>query len=208
VWVFSAPKPGMVAHVKDEAIPYRQTALVAPWTWSVFSLVPHGPTHEDNGSDELTVQNLGSGAAPAGKLLQANGTGGWSLVDYAPGTLPELYYSSYTTPFSTSSGTYQQVHRFTTPSLSAGSFIVIVQADLDTTNAGNVTDARVQIDDTTTIVNRIGPVAYVGGNTPLIGVRIVVLTTGTHTIDFDIRKASGNGNVIMKACYVQLWKVA
>ena len=166
----------------------------------------HAPTHSKGGSDEVLAQNLGSGAAPAGKLLQSNGTGGWDLVDY-PSSTPELNYDSYTTPYSTSSGTYQQVWRYTTPALSAGEFIVIVQADLDTTNAGNVTDARVQIDDTTTIASWIGPVAYVGGNKPLIGIRIVVFTAGTHNIDFDVRKAGGNGNVIMKACYVQIWKV-
>lgn len=206
-WVFTTPRAGTVAHVKDELQPVRQTALAAPWAWSPFSLSPHASTHEDGGSDELTVQNLGSGAAPTGKLLQTDGFGGWDLVDY-PTTTPELNYGSYTTPYSTSSGTYQQVWRYTTPALSAGSFIVIVQADLDTTNAGNVTDARVQVDDTTTIVSRIGPVAYVGGNMPLIGIRIQVFTAGTHYLDFDIRKVSGNGNVIMKACYVQIWRVA
>lgn len=207
-WVFSTPKAGTVAHVKDEAQPVRQTALVAPWAWSPFSLAPHATTHEDGGSDELTVQNLGSGAATAGKLLQADGTGGWDLVDYVPGTPPELNYDSYTTPYSTSSSSYQQVWRYTTPSLPAGSYILIVQADLNTTNAGNVTDTRVQVDDTVTIAAWIGPVAYVGGVKPLIGIRIQALTAGTHYFDFDIRKASGNGNVIMTACYVQLWRVA
>jgi hypothetical protein len=205
-WVFTTPKAGTVVHVRDEAQPVRQTALAAPWSWSLFSLVPHASTHEDGGSDELTVQNLGSGAAPIGKLLQADGAGGWDLVDY-PSPTPELNYGSYTTPYSTSSGSYQQVWRYTTPALSAGSFIVIVQADLNTTNAGNVTNARVQIDDVTTIASWIGPVAYVGGNKPLIGIRIHVFTAGTHNIDFDIRKASGNGNVIMTACYVQIWRV-
>jgi hypothetical protein len=207
-WVFSTPKPGMVAHVKDEAIPYRQTALVAPWTWSVFSLTPHAPTHEDNGSDELTVQNLGSGAAPAGKLLQSNGTGGWNLVDYVPGTPPELNSDLSTTPFSTSSGTYQQARRYTTPALLGGTYFIAVQAWLDTTNAGNVTDARIQIDDTTDIASWIAPVGYVGGTTPLIGVATGALSAGAHNIDFDIRKASGNGNVIIKRFYVTLWRVS
>lgn len=206
-WVFTTPRAGTVAHVKDEAQPVRQTALVAPWTWSVFSLVPHATTHNDGGSDELTVQLLGSGTAPAGKLLQANGTGGWSLVDYVPGTAPELNTGESTTPFSTSSGTYQQAWRYTTPVLLGGTYFIAVQAWLDTTNAGNVTDARIQIDDTTTIASWIAPVGYVGGTSPLIGVATGALSAGAHNIDFDIRKASGNGNVIIKRFYVTIWRV-
>lgn len=206
IWIFTTPKTGTVAHVRDEAQPVRQTALVAPWAWTLLPAI-HASTHDDGGSDELTVQNLGSGVAAAGKLLQADGLGGWNLVDYVPGTPPDLNYNSYLTPYSTSSSSYQRVWRYTTPSLSAGSYIVIAQADLNTTNSGNVTDARVQVDDTTTIASWVGPVAYVGGNKPLIGIRIQILTAGVHDIDFDIRKASGNGNVIMTACYVQLWRV-
>jgi len=40
----------------------------------------HASTHEQGGSDELTVQNLGSGAAPSGQLLETDGTGGFSLI--------------------------------------------------------------------------------------------------------------------------------
>ncbi len=36
----------------------------------------HATTHNDGGSDEITVQNLGSSSAPAGEVLTANGAGG------------------------------------------------------------------------------------------------------------------------------------
>jgi hypothetical protein len=71
-----------------------------------------------------------------------------------------------------------------------------------------VTDARIQLDDAIDIGKTIGPVAYVGGARPLVGVRSVVLSAGVHTIDFDIRKVSGNGSVEINSCYVTLWRVA
>ena len=42
-------------------------------------LAPHAYRHEDGGDDELTVQNLGSGAATAGHILRADGSGGWTV---------------------------------------------------------------------------------------------------------------------------------
>jgi hypothetical protein len=168
----------------------------------------HAPTHSQGGVDEVLAQDLGSGAAPADKILQSDGTGGWNLVDYVEAFPPELQSDEYLVPFATSSGVYQQVWRYSTTSLPAGSYFIAAQAALDTTNAGNVTDARIQLDDAIDIGKTIGPVAYVGGARPLVGVRSVVLSAGVHTIDFDIRKVKGNGSVEINSCYVTLWRVA
>lgn len=192
-------------------IRYSSGALKAKDGTGVFGLRDvslHAPTHKKLGTDSLNAQDLGSGAAVAGKLLQTDGAGGWNLVDYVPGMPPNLNSGEYTTPFSTSSGTYQPVWTFTTPSLPAGSYFIAAIAMLDTSNAGNVTDARIQLDDVTIIGSWIAPVGYVGGSTPLIGLRSVTLTAGVHHFDFDIRKVSGNGNVIMKSCYITIWRVA
>jgi hypothetical protein len=40
----------------------------------------HAGTHSAGGSDELTVQNLGSGAATSGQLLETDGAGGFTLI--------------------------------------------------------------------------------------------------------------------------------
>jgi len=169
----------------------------------------HAPTHSKGGSDQVNAQDLGSGVAPTGKLLQSDGAGGWNLVDYVPGFPPNLETDSTSTPFSTSSSSYQQAWRYTTAVLPAGSYFFAVQADLDTTNAGNVTDCRAQVDDAETIANTIGPVGYVGGSRPLVGVRSVAFpTVAAHTVDFDIRKASGNGSVSFKSIRVTLWRIA
>jgi hypothetical protein len=45
----------------------------------------HALSHEDAGSDELTVQNLGSGAASINKILETDGSGGWNLIDTPSG---------------------------------------------------------------------------------------------------------------------------
>ena len=168
----------------------------------------HGSTHNKSQSDALTAQSLSSGAAPANKTFQTDGAGGIALVDYVEAYPPNLQSGEYTTPFSTSAGTYQQVYRYTTTSVPAGNYFLVSLANLDCSNAGNVTDARVQIDDTTTFARFVGPVAYVGGSSQLIGVRTVTLTAGVHNIDFDIFKASGNGNVIMLSAYITIWRVS
>lgn len=169
---------------------------------------PHASTHNKSQSDALTAQSLSSGAAPANKTFQTDGAGGIALVDYVEAYPPNLQSGEYTTPFSTSAGTYQQVYRYTTTSVPAGNYFLVSLANLDCSNAGNVTDARVQIDDTTTFARFVGPVAYVGGSSQLIGVRTVTLTAGVHNIDFDIFKASGNGNVIMLSAYITIWRVS
>lgn len=40
----------------------------------------HASSHEDGGADELTAQDLGSGAAAANQVMQTDGAGGWSLL--------------------------------------------------------------------------------------------------------------------------------
>ena len=168
----------------------------------------HGSTHNKSQPDALTAQSLSSGAAPANKTFQTDGAGGIALVDYVEAYPPNLQSGEYTTPFSTSSGAYQQFYQYTTTSLPAGIYFLAALANLDCTNAGNVTDARVQIDDAVTFARRVGPVAYVGGVSQLIGIRTTTLTAGVHNIDFDILKASGNGNVIMLSAYVTIWRVS
>ncbi|MHA2427278.1 MAG: hypothetical protein ACXADB_04550 [Candidatus Hermodarchaeia archaeon] len=44
----------------------------------------HAPTHEEGGSDEIAIQNLGSAGAAADKVLVTDGAGGLTLQDYIP----------------------------------------------------------------------------------------------------------------------------
>jgi hypothetical protein len=45
-------------------------------------LAPHAYRHEQGADDELTVQNLGAGGASAGQILEADGAGGWDVVNH------------------------------------------------------------------------------------------------------------------------------
>lgn len=45
----------------------------------------HASTHEQGGSDELTVQDLGSGSATAGQIIETDGSGGWTLINTPSG---------------------------------------------------------------------------------------------------------------------------
>jgi len=44
-------------------------------------LAPHAYRHEQGGNDEITAQNLGSGTATAGQIMEADGSGGWSVTN-------------------------------------------------------------------------------------------------------------------------------
>jgi hypothetical protein len=56
---------------------------------TVIDEIPlHGDTHEQGGLDELTVQDLGSGAATAGQTIEADGAGGWNLT--TPSSAPAV----------------------------------------------------------------------------------------------------------------------
>lgn len=45
----------------------------------------HASTHENGGSDEVTIQNLGSGGAVANKVMVTDGAGGLTLEDHGGG---------------------------------------------------------------------------------------------------------------------------
>jgi len=45
----------------------------------------HASTHEDGGSDEIDIQNLGSGSAVINKVVVTDGAGGLTLEDYSGG---------------------------------------------------------------------------------------------------------------------------
>ena len=181
------------------------TAVFDPRTY----VHTHASSHAKDAADEVLVQDLGTGELASGKTFQSDGSGGVAYVDVVPGFPPNRESAGYTTPYSTSSATYQQVWRYATQTLPTGTYFFAVMAWLDTTNAGNITDAQVQVDDMTSIAKWIAPVGFVGGIVPLVGVYTIVFSSAaTHNIDFDIRKASGNGNVIMSECYVTLWRVS
>jgi len=66
-------------------------ALLAIDTDSVSAKTPtaHAESHQDGYSDELTVQDLGSGAAASNQILVSDGSGGWSVS--AKPSLDETY---------------------------------------------------------------------------------------------------------------------
>ena len=98
------------------------------------------------------------------------------------------------TESSTTSGTYQQKLRLTTPSLAIGDKYVFfwyfeVRANLQNKN----TEARVQVDDTTTIVEseREGNEWF-----PVAGFYIATIAVaGAHTVDIDYRKVDGTAYI-------------
>jgi hypothetical protein len=72
----------------DEAI---QTSDGYHWIydgydWYVRPVNPHNADHYVGGSDEIVVQNLGSGDAEEGQILVADGEGGWTVEDNSAGS--------------------------------------------------------------------------------------------------------------------------
>ena len=49
--------------------------------WYVRPVNPHSVDHHQGGADQVNAQDLGSGSASSGKIMETDGSGGWNLID-------------------------------------------------------------------------------------------------------------------------------
>ena len=86
---------------------------------------------------------------------------------------------------STTSETFQQKLRMTTPSLPAGDYRIGFYAEMRSVNSGDRYKFQVQIDDTTTISTLVIEPRHENDRFPLTGFRHETLASGVHNIDID-----------------------
>jgi hypothetical protein len=108
---------------------------------------------------------------------------------------------------STTSNSYQQKLRLTTPSISAGDYLIWWHALITTTLANKNFQARVQVDDTTTLSevqyrNAIADHDYI-----FTGFQRVTLTAASHDIDIDWSSSVSSETSIERA-RLAIWRVS
>lgn len=206
-WVFSTPRAGTVVHVKDEAQSYRQTALSMPWSWHI-DVGLHAATHHQSGSDQIDAQDLGSGAAPFGKLLQADGFGGWDLVDYVPGYPAALEYSSDDTVSTTTSVTFVTKLLHTTADLDLGHYLVFAQAVLSGSANNTETEGQVLLDGTTVIQSVTARLSRTDAEFVMMTMYVLDEISGVHTIAIRYRKSGGSGSASIRSARIILWRIS
>lgn len=206
-WVFSTPRTGTAVHVKDEAQSYCQTALSMPWSWNVVVGL-HAATHFYAGSDQINAQDLGSGAALSGKLLQANGSGGWNLVDYVPGYPTALEYSSDDTVSTTTSATFITKLLHTTMDLDLGHYLIFAQAVLSGSANNTETEGQILLDGTTIIQSVTARLSRVDAEFVMMSMYVLDEVSGVHTLAIRYRKSGGSGSASIRAARIILWRIS
>lgn len=175
-----------------------------------------GPLQEE---EEIQLYEVAGDPASAGRMRYVGGafrlrdsigvfdprTGGASAV------FGTQYEQGANLPvFTTSSTSYQQRWRYSTANLPAGTYILFAFAEVgtDATSAGPIVNARIQINDTTTLAQGIVKPGVEGARVPMGGAFHLAGISGVQNIDFDIRKVSGVGSVAMENARVVLWRVS
>lgn len=167
----------------------------------------HNHTIRESGGQNLTL-----GAITDGQYVRRSGT---TLAgDPGPGFFGQNYGSSRTdAEATTTSATYVQRHRHTTPSLPAGDYYIGYQAEFSLEDENSFVGVRAQLDDTTDLgevyqaIKKKWTIAIPTWH-PFAGHQVVTLGAGVHTIDIDyLDEAAGNIAHIRRARVV-IWRVS
>jgi hypothetical protein len=151
------------------------------------------------------------------RVLTANFKGSGLTVTPNPGvdplaTIHAVFGDAWQTASSdgvssTSSDTYQQKLRMTTASLEAGNYLIFWHALITTSSANKNYQARVQLDDATTLTEINYRNAIADHHYNLSGFYLAVGISGAHNIDIDWSSLVGSSTSISLA-RLALWRAA
>jgi len=178
----------------------------------VLAFTPHATDHEENASDELTVQNLGSGAAAVDKIFVTDGTGGVILEDKPVGGGvygADYTYTSSEAESSTTAQTYQQKVRLSV-NVPAGDYRVGWSSKFRMSSSSAAFLGRIQLDDSIdlAIIHAANTGADVLDAYPWSGFEKVTLAAGSHTFDVDYASESAGKTATIKESRIEIWRVS
>lgn len=168
----------------------------------------HATTHSKGGSDEVTVQNLGTGLETIGQTLQTDGSGGVQLIGVVPGYPPAFATVVDETTSSTTLTGWQQKISLATPSLESGGYIMLVQAVLSGSKSNSQFAVRSQFDNTDTFgtLRAVSSVPF--SEYQFFAHTVKSAISGVHTIDIDYRYVGGSGYVTIRGARITFWRVS
>lgn len=167
----------------------------------------HAAEHYVGGVQPAIVQNMSSGAAAAGKLMQANGTGGWNLVDIVSGVPAELNQAEDLVLSTTVSSTPQLKLRMTTTSVPLGDYILFWSYTAIGSNNNTQMNTRVRKNSTTDLSSIANRAATAGAQFSNSGFAVQFNLSGVNTYDLDYWLGSGAGSAGVQSARFALWLI-
>lgn len=153
----------------------------------------------------IKLKQLDQDGAADGQFIRWDNSAGVWVVAYP--TFGSGYVHDEDLTESTETGqTYVQQHRYTTASLTAGTYRVGWAAEFKGTNPGRAVGLRVQQDDTTDLFENI----EVELDTYRSFSDFYSLSlSGVHTFDFDIRRVANQAvTATIRNIRLEIWRVA
>lgn len=120
----------------------------------------------------------------------------------------EYQIESQTTPLATTSGTYAQFMRLTTPSLPAGTYRIGWRFKFMNSTMATVGQFKLELDDTTVEEERLLESAAGGTPQRYANFTTAVLGAGVHTLDIDGRVDSGAGTFTLDLGKIEIWRIS
>lgn len=173
----------------------------------VRSILAHQAEHSAGGLQAVTAQNLSSGAATAGQVMQANGAGLWNLVSVVTGVAAELNKASAAVLSTTVGTTPVQKLLLTTTNLPAGDYILFWSYTTVGSNNNTQVSSRVRKDDTTDLFTITSKASVAGSEFGNAGHNVQLALTGVHTFSVDYWRAAGSGSAGIKDVLLTLWLI-
>lgn len=138
-----------------------------------------------------------------------DGAPGADGVDGQDGVFEELFEASSETVQQTTNNAYQQKVRLTLNGLVGGKYRISFYYEWQYNNRSNDFRGRVQIDDTTTIMEHQEEAKDTGSDqwTPISGFKYENLAAGNHTIDLDWCCSSLGDTATIRRARLEIWKV-
>lgn len=173
----------------------------------VRSILAHATEHSAGGLQAVTAQNLSSGAATAGQVMQANGAGLWNLVSVVTGVAAELNKVSDAVLGTTVGTTPVQKLLLTTTSLPVGDYILFWSYTTVGSNNNTQVSSRVRKDGATDLFTITSKASVAGSEFGNAGHNVQVALSGVHTFAVDYWRAAGSGSAGIKDVLLTLWLI-
>lgn len=181
-WVNDNDSDSKTIIVKDEGTDVNNTPHTS------LNFVGSGVTVTDGGSGVATV------------TIQGN----------TPIFGTQYYFASSTSVSQTTSTSFQQKVRITTGSIPSGNYRVGCCYNWRGSSTSYDVQVRVQIDDTSTIIEHRQEPKDSGSNQQYIssGFNMIKLAAGTHDIDLDYATGNSNAVAYIWNAYLEIWRVS
>jgi len=167
----------------------------------------HASQHYVGGIQPITAQNLSSGAAPAGRMMQSDGAGNWSLVTVVAGVAAELNKVEDAVLSTTLSTTPVLKLRLTTTSLPSGDYILFWSYVTVGSNNNTQVSSRVRKDSATDLFTVVNKASTSGSQFGNAGHNVQIALTGVHTFDVEYWQAGGSGSAGIQSVILTLWLI-